>query len=234
MNTESAIQYLSKDPLLHTDMLESIRSGHAELLAAGQDGVLLINTAAEAVMMSTESAETADRMLACVPAVPLFVAHQSFYEKAAAQKFGYTQKMVCHQAIYLKGQPLPIPCGAPAIRPLNRQHLSFIMEHYTHADDEAYLMERLESGAMFGAFTKDVLAGFIGTHAEGSMGMLEVLPPYRRRGIALALETFLINRLLDRGRVPFAQIVTDNAASLKLQRKLGFTVSDKTLSWLMM
>ncbi len=234
MNAESAIQYLLKDPLLHMNMLESIQSGSGKLLAAGEDGVLLINTAAEAAMMSTESAETAAGMLACIPAVPLFVAHQSFYEEAAAQKFGYTHKMVCRQAVYLKKQPLPIPCGAPAIRPLDGRHLSFIIEHYTHADDEAYLIERLESGAMFGAFTEDSLAGFIGTHAEGSMGMLEVLPRYRRRGVALALETFLINRLLDCGRVPFAQIVTDNTASLELQRKLGFAISDKTLSWLMM
>jgi hypothetical protein len=62
------------------------------------------------------------------------------------------------------------------------------------------------------------------------MDMLESI----RSGSAELLETFLINRLLDCGRVPFAQIVTDNTASLELQRKLGFTVSDKTLSWLMM
>lgn len=234
MNAKSAIQYLSKDPLLHMDMLESIRSGSAELLAAGEDGVLLINTAAEAAMMSTESAKAAARMLARIPAVPLFVAHQSFYEEDAAQKFGYTQKMVCRQAVYLKKQPLPMPCGAPDIRPLDGRCLSFIMEHYTHADNEAYLRERLESGAMFGAFAEGSLAGFIGTHAEGSMGMLEVLPRYRRHGVALTLETFLMNCLLDCGRVPFAQIVTDNEASLKLQQKLGFSFSDKTLSWLMM
>ena len=37
----AALQWLSRDPLLHVCMSESIRRGHAEILYAGQDGVLL-------------------------------------------------------------------------------------------------------------------------------------------------------------------------------------------------
>ena len=42
-----------------------------------------------------------------------------------------------------------------------------------------YVAERLAAGAMTGAFLDGVLAGFIGIHEEGSIGMLEVLPAYR-------------------------------------------------------
>ncbi|MBE6831787.1 MAG: tRNA (guanosine(37)-N1)-methyltransferase TrmD, partial [Ruminococcaceae bacterium] len=52
------------------------------------------------------------------------------------------------------------------------------------------------------------------------------------QGIAVVLETFLANRFLAEGRVPFAQIIAGNTASLKLQQKLGFTVSEQAICWL--
>ncbi|MFQ7452543.1 MAG: GNAT family N-acetyltransferase [Flavonifractor plautii] len=36
---------------------------------------------------------------------------------------------------------------------------------------------------MLGAFVDGTLAGFAGFHGEGSIGLLEVLPAYRRRGL---------------------------------------------------
>ena len=49
---------------------------------------------------------------------------------------------------------------------------------------------------MTGAFLDGVLAGLIGIHEEGSIGMLEVLPAYRRRGLGYALEAGAIRRAL--------------------------------------
>ena len=60
------------------------------------------------------------------------------------------------------------------------------------------LEERLRSGMMYGAFADGKLAGFIGMHAEGSMGILEVFEEFRRQGIAEALERHLINRILEK------------------------------------
>ena len=84
---------------------------------------------------------------------------------------------------------------------------------------------------MYGAFVEETLAGFIGMHAECSMGMLEVFEPFRRQGIGEALERHLINRILDEGRVPFCQIFTDNEASVKLQQKLGLRIGRQTVYW---
>ena len=39
----------------------------------------------------------------------------------------------------------------------------------------------------FGAFVDGQLAGFVGEHSEGSMGMLEIFPAYRRRGLGYSL-----------------------------------------------
>ena len=76
------------------------------------------------------------------------------------------------------------------------------------------------------------LAGFVGEHHEGSMGMLEVFPPYRGHGLGLALESFQINRYLSQGRVPFDQVIVGNEKSMSLQKKVGMELSKDTMSWL--
>lgn len=232
MRTEQAIEYLSGDPLLHMDMLESIRRGNAQLLQATAQGVLLYHTACGALMMSTEKETAAGRMIAAAPDAAMFVAHQHFYIPAVQDKFPFTGKLVCRQAVYPGRAPLAETHASADIRPLDERYLSFLMEHYSHADDEEYHRERLRSGAMFGAFRDRTLTGFIGIHSEGSIGMLEVLPEYRHHGIASILESFLVNRLLTEGNVPFAQIVVGNEASLALHRKLHFSISERTLCWL--
>ena len=84
---------------------------------------------------------------------------------------------------------------------------------------------------MFGIDAEGELAAFAGVHAEGSMGMLEVLPAYRRRGMGEALEAWLIGWMLERGRVPFCQIFDGNEASLRLQKKLGLKLASGRLYW---
>lgn len=232
MEEEKATAYLSKEPLLHMDMLECIRRGEAELLEVSDSGVLLRNEACGAVMMSAETEETADRMLAGLGKEALFVGHQEFYIGKARRRFGSQEKRPCRQAVYLSRERLPERPGDVDIRPLGEEYLPFLMEHYSHADGADYMRERLSSGAVFGAFAGGVPAGFIGIHGEGSMGMLEVLPQYRRRGIAAALGTFLINRMLAEGRVPFSQIILGNEPSMALHRKFGFSISSGTVCWL--
>lgn len=231
MNNEKAIEYLTKNPLLHMDMLETIREGDAQLLHVSRKGVLLYHKTCEAMMMSAEDENVANRMLDKIQDAQMFVVHQQVSFPPVQKRFGIQEGVICRQAVYAESEPLPpVPCPAE-IRQLNERHLPFIMEHYTRADEEAYQLERLRAGVMFGAFINGSCAGFIGNHAEGSIGMLEVLPEYRRQGIASALETFVVNRLLSEGKVPFAQIVIGNEASFELHRKLRFSISDDTLCW---
>ena len=42
-----------------------------------------------------------------------------------------------------------------------------------------------------------------------------------------------VNRALERGALPFAQVIEDNAPSLALQQKAGLTLSGTRMFWLM-
>lgn len=84
---------------------------------------------------------------------------------------------------------------------------------------------------MWGLFDNGTLAGFIGMHDEGSMGLLEILPEYRRRGYGYLLEGCLIRLHLECGWVPFCHVVEGNDASMRLQEKLGMTFSELPAIW---
>ena len=60
----------------------------------------------------------------------------------------------------------------------------YVCEHYSKSDIGGLEHIRQAIGAgMLGAFVDGTLAGFAGFHGEGSIGLLEVLPAYRRRGL---------------------------------------------------
>lgn len=132
---------------------------------------------------------------------------------------------------------MPPSVNAPAgveIKRLATTLAGTVLEHY-HNPGGGYTVERLseimrEKG-VFGAICGGVLAGFIGRHSDGNMGMLEVFEGYRNRGIGSALERFLINYVMTFGRVPLCDVFTDNDASMKLQRSLGLTESSGYTFW---
>lgn len=130
----------------------------------------------------------------------------------------------------------PTSGGTPAVRadvrPLDMSFFQAVLDGYSLFHDPEYVEDRLKAGVIFGAFVDGRLAGFVGEHHEGSMGMLEVFPPYRGHGLGLALESFQINRYLSQGRVPFDQVIVGNEKSMGLQRKVGMELSKDTMSWL--
>ena len=96
---------------------------------------------------------------------------------------------------------------------------------------DAYL-EGVADRGLLGAFVEGEPAGFVEFHPEGSIGLLEVLPQYRRRGLGRLLELAAIRLALDRGQYAFGQVEVGNTASLALQKDLGLSASERTLFWL--
>lgn len=117
------------------------------------------------------------------------------------------------------------------IRVLDESYFDFVFEHYDGYNNPDYIMERLGSGNLWGAFNESECLGFIGYHDEGSMGLLHVIEAYRKQGIGEYLESFLIHKSIQDKRIPFAQVYPGNIASEHLQRKLGLVPSDNVITW---
>ena len=230
---ERAVSFLSRDRLSHMDMLEVIRLGQAEVIRAEENGVLLYDRPSGAWMLSASDADMGERLLSEIPREEeelLFAVHQDFLMESIGRRFHRNRVNECRQAVYTRKTP-PAQ-GGFAVRPLTAQDADIVYENYHAVHSREYLLGRIRAGEMFGIDAEGSLAAFAGLHDEGSMGMLEVLPPFRRRGMGEALEAWLIAWLLERGRVPFCQIFDGNEASLRLQKKLGLKLASGKLYWI--
>lgn len=225
-------EYLERDPLLYMDMLGPLDRGMVEVVSLREDGLLLYNGPGEAFMLAADSLETGKALCAGVEAMEIATAHDGETGAFLRDQYHLPDLRGCTQAAYLEKEPLPVPPGFE-IRPLGEEFFSLILENYHSFTDPEYIHKRIAAGVMYGAFQKGELLGFIGMHAEGSVGMLEVLPQHRRKGAATALMAFMTGFCLERGWVPFSQIFHGNEASLALHRRLGWALSQRPLYWVM-
>lgn len=228
--THKALSWLERDKLWHIDMIEPIKRGDAEIAYAEDDGVAIYVAKGGICMLSFKSREQASRLIAEGLTAPVVAVHQHMLVKVFTQAYGYRLIGKCVQAAYLKTQKLPVP-DTIQIRQLDDSFLDMVALNYKNGD-RAYVQNRIEAGVMYGAFIEGTLTGFVGMHEEGSIGLLEVFPEFRRCGIGEALDRDSINRMLEKGYTPYCQVFTDNKISLHLQEKLGYTFSDKHVWWL--
>lgn len=149
--------------------------------------------------------------------------------------------MECLQGAYTRREKLPVrglygPDGRGedgfAIRTLTEEFIPFVAEHYSEIGSPEYVTERILHGAVYGAFYEEKIVGFIADHEEGSIGMLYVLPGYRKRHVAMALETYCMNLAVERGEIPYGQVVLGNEASIRLQEKMGICFAKGTIVWM--
>jgi ribosomal protein S18 acetylase RimI-like enzyme len=229
---QEARKYLDKNRLLHIDMLEALRQDKTQTVYAQEDGVLIHLKSADIHMLSAASESSMRKIAGLIKDPSVILLHQNYLKDEIMNRFSLKSAMPCHQAAWLKNEPVPAPPSGADIRLLGEADLPVVLKHYHPVDGPAYVCERLKAG-MLGIFEGGELAGFIGTHSEGSIGLLEVLPAFRRRGLAILLESAMMRNQQALGCVPYAQIKQGNEASIALHKKLGMEVTEEaSLCWL--
>ena len=223
---EKALEFLNKDYLLNVDMIECIRRNICRILYASDKAVLIVADSGWVHMLSCEDRELGLELIK-THQPPWVVLHQMDMREAVAG-LGYRIGDECWQSAYTKTTPMEETLAD--IRRLDRRFLKRIADNYELADEEE-IAALLDAGVIYGAFAGGELAGFIGRHEEGSVGLLFVFPEFRRMGIAEALERNYVNRELAEGNVAYGQIFVGNTPSRQLQEKLGMDFSDKFICW---
>lgn len=221
--------------MTNIDMLEILQIPQSTVVAADERGVLLSYD--DLFLLSCEPGYAAGFLPLITKGLAqkkeqLVVLHSAECKETLEREYAFQTVMECRHAVYQSGDPVSytLPEGAE-IRPLDQSHADFVHAHYHMVDDLSYIRSRIEAG-MIGVFFGGRIVGFAGTHEEHPMGMLEILPEYRRLGLAYCLEAQLINNLLAQGSVPFCQVAIYNEASLRLQQKLGLEISERIIYWL--
>lgn len=229
---EQAKSYLERDPLRMMDMLGPLNRGIMNVVACREDGVLTYNEPGEVYLLAADTLEAGKALCAGVEKLELVSTHEWETVPFLCEKYGLDKWSRCTQAVYLKKEPLPVPEGFE-IRQLGEESFQVILDNYQAFSDPQYIHGRLAAGVMHGAVENGQVMGFIGMHAEGSVGLLQVLPPYQRRGVATALMAYMTNWCLERGWTPFSQIFEGNVASTELHKKMGWTLCQQEMFWVM-
>ena len=254
---EICISYLQKNKLLHMDMIELICRGQARLIYQSGANICLCDRVSGGYLHTAENEQEGSKALLALRQDAkeqgetdlLLMLHQQTFCEEAKTLLGVEERASYYQVAYTRKEKLPITglyslngkkqgvsdsvhAAVGFIRALTVEELPIVAAVYRTVDDEDYLRERIERGWMFGAYIDGALAGFVGMHAEGGLGLLEVLPQYRRRQIGRALETYLINLSLERGMTPYAQVAEENEASIRLQKSLGLSFSKQKVYWM--
>ncbi len=230
LRKEQIIRQLTKHKRNNIHMIESLARGKAELLYAEGENILIYNEECKICMITAQSREAGENMLALVPAeTRLFITNQEFMNEPVCRLFSFVVYHECYQVLYTKKEQLPIK--HKDIRLLTLEDLPYVSEHYDMGN-EKHLRKLIEAKVMYGAYVDGCLAGFMGIHEDGSLGLLFVDKAYRRRHLGESLVCYCTNRLRERNFIPYAHIIMDNKASLGLQESLGYYVADKTVFWL--
>ena len=218
------------DPALYADLESYLRSGEWRIEYDSPTALWLTWDRGWLHAVAASDPEEARRLLARIPPADAVVLRGCNGLREVASECGFNGCNPCRQAVYEKTVPVPV-CTDLTIRHPDAGDFPKVAGSY-HMVTEEELKADFEGPDFLGGYLDGTLAGYIGIHSEGSMGMLYVFPPFRRHGYAEALYGTLINSQLGKGRLPFAQIIADNGASLQLQRKLGLRVSDGLLYWM--
>lgn len=219
---------LHSDRVLYADLLAALAENRAEILFDSESTLLLRETASQICMLATREVEGVMPLLQELLKKKEVVVFHGAKLSAAAEAVGFQLCAPCRQVRY-EGALLPQD-GELTVRHPDAEDFDLVNATYALSDGEE-LRHDFDRPDFLGGYMDGKLACFIGLHSEGSMGMLEVLPEYRRRGYAQQIYSTLINNQLRKGRLPYAQIFLTNTNSLNLQKKLGFLLSSDTIQW---
>lgn len=221
-------KFINSEAALYADMRAAMKEGRAEIVYDSETALLLRETVCDVHFLAVQSAQDAEKLLRDLREKDSVVVLHGKALFDIAEKLGYEVDPPCCQAMYT-GSPLPVG-GELTLRHPDEADFETVDANY-HLINGAELHKDFAKPEFLGGYLCGKLVGFAGLHSEGSMGLLTVLPDYRRRGFAQQIYSALINSQLEKGRIPYAQIYTDNINSLNLQKKLGFTLSSDVIAW---
>ena len=228
---DKTLENLKNNPGFNCDILEILRRQTGRVLYAENGDFLIYDTASGGNYMNASTIEAARHMLDLVTDGNLFCIRQKEYSAIIEKKFPVKYRLKVSQAYYAENTPITLPEIPFEIKRLDHTHIPFLKENYKEVQTQGYIEGRVSEG-MFGIFDENRIAGFIGKHEEGSMGLLHIMPSHRRMNLGVALLAFMVNRTLELGEYPYSQVSLGNDASLSLHKKLGFRISGEYVYWL--
>lgn len=230
---ERLIHRLAADKRQNLHIMQSIARGAGRILWNGKDAVVVYQQADRLCMVSVPGAEDVDNlMLEIIPKqAEKLVVSQERLVAFLESRTDYRLEACCIQACLTQKNSLSVPYKAIRLltgddRDALEELLSEISCTRSRLDE---VREGLSEGRLFGACESDILAGIAGWFGDGSQGLLYVREAYRNKRIGSSLQAYSLNRQLEMGYTPYAQVEETRKDLLKLYEKLGLYLSRKPI-----
>ena len=232
MTKSGAISQLSRNFYRNICLIEVLKHDKdSRLLYSEPDGVV-VSTFDGICLCDLSDCTDKARVVDMLDDVKVAMATDKETAQLISQKFGIELIKECYQSIWEGGLRVEDKDGFVVERLLpTKENVQAIIKTYRGGWDEQMVLNAMQKDGMYGVFDGQKLIAFAGWHSELSLGMLEVLPEYRRLGIATKIGAKMVNITLNKGRVPFGHIVSDNFKSYNLSKKTGFTFYDGFVYW---
>lgn len=225
--------FLNKDYLLNIDIIVALQMNIATVEYFSNNAILVYLPKSEAYYIyspNNNEEETFDHITR--PYFSITTRNRTIEEKIKQRFDLYHYNGHCHNIVWSSKKHITIINDICTIKTLTVDNVKQVASVYKLYDATEEITENILNKNMLGAFIDDKLVGFVGYHSEGAMGMLEVLPEYRKMGIGKILASSMINKVIDDGYTPFGQVFETNTASIELNKKLGFEFSVPDIIWL--
>lgn len=226
---EKALEYLNKNYVENINIIEPLMRDRLEILKVSRKGVLAYGKEENIYYISTDSKEEAIIMLEGIGEAELFNVNRQAPLEYIMQKYEFNKYQECYQCAYLRKEKIVIDSDLE-IKFASHENLDLIASIY-HREDKEDIKKIIARKELVIGYENDKIVGFAGIHTEGSIGLLEVLPEFRGKGYGRALESYVINILLEKGRVPYGHVISDNHISFEMQKRLGLTFAEGFMYW---
>lgn len=226
-----ALSYLSKNKTFYAGLIDAVNNENSKILFCNPNGLLIYLK--DEYSFIAETKEAAEKMIDAIenPEDSSILVFNDCAKDLIIEKFNFNVYSECHEAVYFSKEPLPVDENAD-IRKLGDEYTDFVASNYSLFYDPQYIAERIAAETMYGIFIENKIAGFIGIHDHGSLGMLEILPKFRRRGLAGNLLAYMTNLLVKRNELPRSDLIITNEASIHLHKSLNYDVSTESFYWM--
>lgn len=223
--SEVILKYIEKDPVSYIHIYELLDRNYS-IIYESNDGFIIHDNDFDFTYMSFDNKDTMIKELS-----KKRYEHYIAYDKEIPDFYNDNNSLiVLHQFAYPNANMFNI--DESNIKVLSTDYASFIDGFYKAIGPNESSMYALERKEVLGIFEDNELAGIIGMHPEGCVGMLHIFDRYRRKGYAELLEKAIINKLIKEKKRIFCEVIDGNEISMHLQAKLGFVEGKKKLYWL--
>ncbi len=218
-------EILQRDPIRSANLRHFAERYGIESSFIARNSVLIRGTSDHTWVYLMPAGKAEGKLLldALTPADHYLVGFDEWLLEALPERFEIEWTLRCRKLVWPADREPEAPVHP--IRPLLLADAAYLFEHsdYKAYTDIPYIQDQITRGVGGGIEGPDGnLVAWALTHDDGAIGFLHVLEPFRKLGYGASLTAWMIQRVRERGGIPFVHIEAKNEKSLHLARKTGF------------